>query len=178
MSTLITVIKESTEAMAKVPEDRKAAIAETVNKLIQRVAEDMVGINERNDTFLLKQIPAIYAQLAAADKRTEKAANQIMTCAERMMPLLKECPDHIKTELQKYINIIFEAGNFQDLVAQHVNEVRRIVKDVEEDATDIKAIMNTTATDDAYSHQARARMRQKQQRPDAHLLNGPSTVVD
>ncbi len=178
MSTLIGVIKQSTEAMAKAPDDKKIVIAETVNKLIQRVAGDMVDINERNDAFLTKQIPAIYAQLEAADKRTEKAANQIMTCAERMMPLLKDCPDPAKAELQKYINIIFEAGSFQDLVAQHVNEVRRIVKDVEEDASDIKAIMNTTATDDAFSHQARARLRQKQQRPDAHLLNGPSTAVD
>ncbi|MFA5593398.1 MAG: hypothetical protein WC989_08820 [Micavibrio sp.] len=177
-ASVIDVLEKAMGAVATAPAEKKAELVDNISRLIQRISGDVVQINERNDVFLEAQLPAIHAQLEAAEKRTEKAANQILTCCERMMPLLSECPDKVKSELQNYINIIFAAGNFQDLVAQHLNEVRRIVDDVGEDATDIRAILSSPASEDAFSHQNRARFREKRQRPDAHLLNGPSTIVD
>lgn len=179
MSTsIVDVLQQTVQALDHAPAEKKVALVETVGKLVQRIAADIVQINERNNSFLENKLPALNAQLDAADKRTEKAANQILTCCERMMPFLKDCPDPAKTELQKYINLIFSAGNFQDLVSQHINEVRKIVQDQGEDAIDIRAIMSSNASDDAFSHQARARLREKQVRSDAHLLNGPPTDVD
>jgi chemotaxis regulatin CheY-phosphate phosphatase CheZ len=179
MSTsIVDVLQQTVKALDQAPAEKKVTLVETVGKLVQRIAADIVQINERNNSFLDNKLPALNAQLDAADKRTEKAANQILTCCERMMPLLKDCPAPAKAELQKYINLIFAAGNFQDLVSQHINEVRKIVQDQGEDAADIKAIMSSSASDDAFSHQARARLREKQVRSDAHLLNGPPTDVD
>ena len=177
-ASIIDVLQQSIQMLDKAPDDKKLLLVGQVSKLVQRIAADIVQIDERNAAFLENKLPALHAQMDAADKRTEKAADQILSCCERMMPLLKDCPDAVKTELQKYINMIFSAGNFQDLVAQHINEVRLIIKDHGEDVADIKAIMSSGATEDTFSHLARTRLREKQVRSDAHLLNGPPTNVD
>lgn len=177
-ASIVDVLRQAMQTLDQAPAEKKLLLVGQISKLVQRIAADIVQIDERNAAFLENKLPALHAQMDAADKRTEKAADQILTCCERMMPLLKDCPDATRAELQKYINMIFSAGNFQDLVAQHINEIRLIIKDHGEDVADIKAIMASGATEEAFSHLARARLREKQVRSDAHLLNGPPTDVD
>jgi chemotaxis regulatin CheY-phosphate phosphatase CheZ len=137
------------------------------------MAEDLNEMCDIACGFLDNSLPALRAQMEAADKRTEKAADSILTHCEQMMLLLKDCPAETQAQLQMHINSIFEASNFQDLVSQHINEIRRVVDALSED---LGVVRNNLQA--GQSGGQKSKREKRPERADAHLLNGPSTNVE
>lgn len=172
MPTIIETISELNKSIDTMPDDKKAMAVNSMIGLIKNVFGHLEIIKEAADHYRSDLFPAIVKQLSAAEKRTEKGIDHIMTACEKMSqdPALT-AEATIKKTVQTYSNAIFEASNFQDLSAQHLNEVKLRLEEVNNAMTLFVDIMTKEPTQIAQSFAHYKRPRGL----DAHLLNGPST---
>jgi len=172
---LIESLLETTKALKAAEPAEKEALAMKAAALTEALATDLNDMCKIACSFLDNSLPELLAQMEAADKRTEKATDSILTSTEQIMALLPKCDTEIQPQLQTQINNIFEASNFQDLVSQHINEIRLVVTTLGEDLGEVRESLH--ALQDGIPAASRPR-KPRITRDDAHLLNGPSTIVE
>lgn len=169
-TNLFQTIQETSAALKTVPEEKKQPLVTSLVQLIQRVSKDLGRFADIPLHFNNKTYPALTGQITAAEKRTEKAADDIMTAAEKIMSALAHVDGAGKTDIQTGLNAIFEASSFQDLVAQHLQEIRTLTEDINTDMKDLATNFSTGSSDEGTMTRP-----PRDKRPDAHLLNGPTT---
>ncbi|WP_435641126.1 hypothetical protein [Micavibrio aeruginosavorus] len=174
MTSLIQTIHETSQAMDHVSPEKRAALADSMAQLAKRLADHVSALDDIPNHYQTFLMPAINDQITAAEKRTEKAADQILTAAESIMKSLSKMKGDAAAEIQNQANIIFEATSFQDLVTQHLNEIRLRMKELNDDMLALQECMITISSGSGDGTAAKPRAR-KAERPDAHLLNGPTT---
>lgn len=174
MPGIIDEMKRMTDAIAVVDGQKRTDLLILLSKLAQQISVNIAGLGDGLERFEKQLLPAINAQLAAADKRTEIAADKLMGSTEKISAILKTVPAAEKDAIQKELNAIFETCSFQDLVSQHLNEVRLRLGDLEKETVLIRDTINSLGSS---AESAAMRRRREEQRSDAHLLNGPSTEV-
>lgn len=167
MSDVHKTIREASSAGAK-----KVELSETVIPAIQAVLSQLSSFKDVPEHYFGELMPAMLAQIQAVDKRTEKAADQILTACEMMGQVMDDLPAGPRERIQEQINAIFEASNFQDLVSQHANEIKRRLEDLSADLKDFQDVLNQISGGNIPAGE-RVRTRDKNKRADAHLLNGP-----
>lgn len=159
-------------------EDRGKDALKSQYDLLYRQLSDLALLPKN---FKSKISPGILEQIKAADKRTEDSADVIMTAAENIMALTSELDANKSDKIINEINKIFEASSFQDLVSQHLNEIKLLVEELNEDMAVVEAVLNKGTTgsskSDTGAFSAHKEKQQKKKRPDDHLLNGPATDV-
>lgn len=171
MQDLIKTMQDAQDALGKVDGDKKVDIVNNLVSLSKKLVHHIAAFADIPQNFSKSLYPTITAQITAADKRTEKAADDIMGAAESIMAIADNLEGDTKTKLMEQVNAIFETCSFQDLVAQHLNEIRLRVDDLKEDMDDLSDMANgNTSSEEKLK-------KRKQKRSDAHLLNGPATNV-
>jgi chemotaxis regulatin CheY-phosphate phosphatase CheZ len=169
MSDLKAFIRETMPALETAPDEKKAQILKQISSLLERTFENLSSFSDIPEYFFETIQPNVERQVRAVEIRTERAADAVMTSCEKISASLKDVPPESKKAIQQQINKVFEACNFQDLVAQHANEVRLLMKELGDDIGDMKAFLAS----DGYEI-PKVRTKDKNRRPDAHLLNGPA----
>ncbi len=171
MADMKSVLKETTEALKSADDAKKAILATKLSGVLETFVEKLSFFSDIPEHFKETVEPQVEAQVKSIEDKTEHAADAILTACENVGSAIKDAPAEIKSAVQNEINKIFEASNFQDLVAQHANEIRILMKDIKADMSDIQNI--TGETDGKVNPAERSRNSNK--RPDDHLLNGPPT---
>ena len=174
MNVLLQTIEETKAALDSVSEDKKPPLVISLVTLSKKLIDKVLCFKDVPERFETEILPALYSQIEAAEKRTEKAADDIMSATENIMAALAEIEGTGKDKVQKNVNALFEACNFQDLVAQHLKEIRLLSDDLAEDMQELNESMDSLGGNGSVNAQMPGRAR-KQTRPDAHLLNGPAT---
>lgn len=167
MLTVLDAIHEMQSAIEQVSGEKKVQLVNSLVALSKKLLEQLGELNEIPDHYEEVLKPEIVAQLAAAEKRTERAADSILSAVERMNPVLSKVEAGLRQELMKEINVIFEASTFQDLVAQHLNEIKLRLEELE---GEMLALQATLKGGEAVPPKRRARID-----PQKGLLNGPTT---
>lgn len=170
-----SALHETLDALKNAPKDKKAIITEKLAPVLEDILKSVITFDSILKEFFEHVEPGMAAQIVAIDKRTEKSANLILDASERISTHIKPLPAAQKDPIQKEINLIFQACNFQDLVSQHANEIRLLLKDLTADMEYSKNVMSDTNKQGNVDFEAQ---RRQNKRPDAHLLNGPTTHVD
>lgn len=174
-TSVIAAIKEAHQAIKSAPDSKKAELVDFIVRLLKKIVPVAEQFGDIPQNYATKIQPMMLKQLQAAEKRTERAADSFLSIAEELMPMLDGLPEARKKEIQEKINEMFEASSFQDLVAQHLNEIKLLVNDL---TYDIEGLQETLMELGNTSWQGTDFKRSVQQkRSDAHLLNGPSTDV-
>lgn len=170
MPSIIETIHEMNGAMRDMPDDKKIQAAQTMLALMKNVFGHLEILKEASERYRDELFPVIEKQLEAAEKRTEKGIDQILTACEKMgqEPVLAD--GDAKKTLQRYTGAIFQASNFQDLSAQHLNEVKLRLDDVGR-AMDLFIDIMTA---DPAQIALKIEKYKRPGRSDAHLLNGPA----
>lgn len=171
MSHVLKTIEETRDAMDGVTSDKKIMLVNSLVTLSKKVIAHILAFRDVPVRFEAVLHPAIAAQLQAAETRTEKAADDIMTATERIAAILPGLQEEERAAIQVQVNALFEACNFQDLVAQHLNEIHLLVGDL---SRDMKAL--AAGMEDVGGGEGGGRPR-REERPDSHLLNGPTTQL-
>lgn len=172
MLTLIKIMEQTQAGIDVLPDDKKQDVINKLVKLAKKMIQDLGSFSDVPKEYSFKIYPAMKDQLSAAEKRTEKAADDIMSAAEIIMAQLPSINGPAKDKIQNAINQIFEASSFQDLVAQHLNEVKLLATDFDADMKAMGEMMDEIGTGGDSSKRPSS---PNNKRPDAHLLNGPST---
>lgn len=125
MLKLIETINEAQQAIDQVPVEKKLELTVSLVALSKKLLSSIAELGLIPSHFHNDLMPAAQAQLLAAEKRTEFAADKFLGAAEKLSELAGKVTDaQHRNALQDQVNVIFEAANFQDLVAQHLNEVK------------------------------------------------------
>lgn len=172
MLTLIKIMEQTQAGIDVLPDNKKQDVINKLVTLAKKMIQDLGSFSDVPKEYSYKIYPAIKDQLSAAEKRTEKAADEIMGAAEIIMSQLPDINGPAKDKIQNAINQIFEASSFQDLVAQHLNEVKLLATNFDEDMKAMGEMMDDIGSGGDSSKRPDS---STSKRPDAHLLNGPST---
>jgi hypothetical protein len=173
MANIANVIEETLAAMEQLPEDKRAKLAESLAHLSRKALEQVQGISALPGHYREQLRPQVESQLQAAEKRTEMAAEAFLTIAERLGALAGKTSDPLVQQvLQAECGKIFEACSFQDLVAQHLNEITLRLKEMDQWMGALQSALNGDA------HDAAKALDRIQQQAGDQLLNGPSTQVN
>ena len=173
MTSIIQAIHDIKNTIKTMPDDKKLVAIDSTLELIKKIFDEIGILQEVAQNYETVVYPEITAQLAAAEKRTEKGIDQILTACESLPKSVASASDDVKKAVQDKVNVIFEASNFQDLTAQHLNEVKLRLEKVKQAMSLVQDILNG---DPAQIDIRIARYRHME-RSDAHLLNGPVTDV-
>lgn len=171
--SLFQTIEETKIAIDSVADEKKVPLVKSLITLTKKVMTSALSFKDIPENFETVILPGMTSQLEAAEKRTEKAADSIMTSTEKIMSALGDIEGKGKDIIQTEVNNLFEACNFQDLVAQHLNEIKLLTDDLAADMSDLSAAMNEMG--EGGENGSVAKRPRKEKRPDSHLLNGPST---
>lgn len=171
MQQILHSITEIESKLDNVSNDKKEIIFGNLAKLTKKLLEKLSAFCLVPEDFSNKIYPAITLQIQAGEKRTEKAADDIMGAAEKIMNAASALDGDVKNTIMTEVNTIFEACSFQDLVAQHLNEIRLCVEDIHADMENLKGAL------EGAQESGKTAIPKKQKRPDAHLLNGPPTNI-
>ena len=174
MAALVDTIKEVGTALQSVDEDKRAVLVKSLVQLVNKLTDRMHNLGDISADFQ-KHYPVIEKQLLAIEKRTEKATDEIMEIAEALGADTNDLTGESKEKVQKHVNSLFEVSGFQDLVAQHVIEVKTRVADVKEDMDALQHTISEFGASDSPDGEARKKKTSK--RLSSDLLNGPSTDV-
>lgn len=169
---MIDTIRDMRDALDKVDDDKKTALVDSLLKLTRRMSDDLVTLADIPEQYLTQLEPVITEQIRAAEKRTEKAADDILAVAEKLMAAMPAVQGPIKNDMQNQVNALFEAVNFQDLVSQHLNEIILRMNMVSKDMQTLRDLMMNMGAGGKTGSRNR-----EPRRADAHLLNGPTTQV-
>lgn len=173
MTSIIDAINDIEKNLVTMPDEKKLAALDTTFILIRKIFSEISILRDVAGNYETVLYPEIAQQLAAAEKRTEKGLDQILSACEALPKDIGAADDAVKKAVQEKINIIFEASNFQDLSAQHLNEVKLRLEKVK----NAMNLINDILTGDPAQIDKRIERYKHMDRPDAHLLNGPATDV-
>lgn len=176
MTTLIKTIENTCSAITHVAPEKRAVLMESVIQLSKKLAEHISALDDVPHHYQTFTMPSINDQITAAEKRTERAAEKILTAAENIMKSVQKIPGDACKEIQNQTNIIFEATSFQDLVTQHLNEIRLRMNELNDDMDALKSCIENICGSSGDTENLSIRTR-RNERPDAHLLNGPTTNI-
>lgn len=177
VSPIITLAEHPSKhsVLPTAPDEKKILIASKLGGPLEGMLKVIFSFNGMIEKFNATIHPEVQSQIKAIDARTEKAANDIIDANSDMTLALKGIPEANAKAIQKQINRIYEACNFQDLVSQHANEIRLVMNELAEDMTYFKkAISKPNAIDHKSFAEHEA---DKKKRSDSHLLNGPTTQL-
>lgn len=172
MTGLIALIQKTKETMDDLPPEKKETLMTAMISLSKKLLDQVNGLMDIPESYHVTLCPAMIAQLHAAERRTEKAADDILSAAEGISNALARVEGPGKTEIQTRINAIFEASSFQDLVSQHLNETKLLIDDLSVDMDKLQRSFDVLNGSESMN---RVALKTKEKRSDAHLLNGPST---
>ena len=173
MNTLLATIQETRKSIDVVADDKKLSLVDSMMTLCKKLIDNVLSFADVPEKFDTQMYPAISDQIKAAEKRTEKAADDIMSATENIMAALGQIEGAGKDKIQTEVNNLFEACNFQDLVAQHLKEIQLLANSLKDDMSELKDAMGEMGSASGGGVERKKRA----ERSDAHLLNGPSTVV-
>jgi len=168
---MLETISKIRENAKHVEAEKKDVLMNSVIRLTEKVVNAFSEVKDIPENLEKNILPQIETQLKAAEKRTENAVDEIMNAAENALSATANVEGPGKAEIEKSINAIFEASCFQDLMAQHLNEVKLLLKRFETDVTFIKDSIEYLESANMTSKPVRV---QQEERSDQHLLNGPA----
>jgi chemotaxis protein CheZ len=167
-------IKQMSAAVGTLPEAKKAEVAGLLDLLSAKM-DDIASYKKIRHYFQDTACQGIESQLNAIDKRTDVSADAIMTAAEAIVAIVSQDTRQADADqkVMEQVNKIFEACSFQDLVAQHTHEVRRLILPIENE------LQNNAGADALTSTENSLEQRRKlgDSRPDSNLMNGPTTDI-
>jgi len=117
------------------------------------------------------------SELDAIVSSTERATYDILNGAERIQAAAHQLPDtpevsSIAKEIGNQATEIMTACSFQDLTGQRITKVVNALRYIE---TRINAMIDIWGLDEASKSDKTDTSKAHDERPDAHLLNGPQT---
>lgn len=170
MQEYTTMLEQVSKASSNMPDGKRKEMDLLLTALAGKI-DALTNYERLRKYYHTTAGDALNAQLNAIDKRTETAADDIMGAAEVIMDILgKEKPGpETNQKILDQVNKIFEACSFQDLITQHVTELRHLVTTVGDGFGPV--------TTDTSSGGKSALHKKKDTRPDSHLLNGPTTNI-
>lgn len=174
MHSLIQTVETLLASLETASDEKKIATVTSLANLAKRLVTDISTMTDVTEQYQKTILPALYAQLQAAEKRTEKAVDEILSSCEEIVKTVKDEKPEIKSAIQAQTNRIFETSAFQDLVSQHLNEIKIKIDDVGRNL----GILQEIITGDPDKISENIKKLQKTKGFDDHLLNGPSTKVD
>lgn len=182
MSAVIDKLNDTFEKLEAATPEQKAEIAALLVKLSRVIASAGAKFYTVPQECKESLLPDINAQLSSVDKRTEVATEGILSACESLSSLARNLPEDLRRTMEEQINVIFESCNFQDLVAQHVNEARLRLEALTHTIEDLHAAMeqtfgSKTAQDQSQQTPIKRVRSPLEERPDRHLLNGPAVVA-
>lgn len=172
-SNVLHTIEQLETSFDKVSEEDRGKLTTSLASLLRRISDDLLALGDVPSYYLSEYEPMILKQLQAADKRTENAANEYMDIAEEISKEARSLEPPAKDKMQKLVYKIYENSNFQDLVSQHLNEIRLLLETTNKDISELKSILDGLGIDPK-SDAAKKRRQTQIKRPDDHLLNGPA----
>lgn len=173
MAALIDTIKEVGTALQSVDDEKRAVLVKSLVQLVNKLTDKMNTLGDISIAFQ-EHHPVMEKQLLAIEKRTEKATDEIMEIAEALGADAAKLEGDAKANVQKHVNALFEVSGFQDLVAQHVIEVKTRVADVKQD---MDALQNTLGEFGIAGTPSAKSTKKQSKRLSNDLLNGPSTDI-
>lgn len=177
MSHLIETIKATQAKFDTVPEEKKLELVTSMLGLTKKLVADLSEFTQIPKTFEEQHYPQITQQLAAAEKRTDVGIDKIMSAAEAIMKLAGDLDAEPQDKIMKCVNVIFEAASMQDLVAQHLNEIKLCLDDLQEDFQILDDFLSDKDSENQGRNTYAKKKAEKAKRSDSHLLNGPPTDV-
>lgn len=174
MHSIIDTVQTLLDSLETASDEKKVATVKSLAALSKRLIGDISTMTEVTEKYQETILPALYAQLNAAEKRTEKAVDEILSACEDMVKAVKDENPNVKSAIQTHTNRIFETSAFQDLVSQHLNEIKIKIDDVGRNL----GILQEIIKGDPDKISENIKKLQKSKGFDDHLLNGPSTKVD
>lgn len=172
MSELQAIIADMGSAAEGFAPKNKQVLLKLVTTLTGKMEAQSEEIRQMRDYYCDSAYGTIAAQLDAVEKRTDHAADAIMSAAEELLTLAGSGSLSAKDSpaLLEKVNAIFEACTFQDLVAQHVHEVRQV-------ADALKSEFSAEGMALGSKGSIRSSVKARDKRPDRALLNGPSPHI-
>jgi chemotaxis regulatin CheY-phosphate phosphatase CheZ len=139
---------------------------------IQRTREEIAALHpedEKSNRILLAT-----GELDAIVSATERATSEILSCAERIQIAAERLPKtpemgETASEIGARAMDIMMACSFQDITGQRTTKVVNTLRYIEQRVHSMIAIWDVSQTKRA------AAAEPLDKRPDAHLLNGPTT---
>jgi chemotaxis protein CheZ len=115
------------------------------------------------------RIPSAGQELSAITQATEQATNTIMECAEAVMAADAGDAAAYKAMVEAKMMVIFEACSFQDITGQRIAKVVETLEHIESRVARFAEVMRDKDLEGFLSENER----QRQERKDKLLLNGP-----
>lgn len=171
MLKILEAVHEVQAAIDHVPDDKKAELITQIIALSHKLLSSITEVGNIPGYYQEQLRPDMEAQLNAAEKRTEKAADTFLNIAEALTALSAKADPALRDALQSQVNAIFEASSFQDLVAQHLNEVKLRLKELNEHMEALQQVFSGAPDS------AKGRKKPLLKPTGDPLLNGPSTDV-
>lgn len=172
MHDLLQTIRKTQSSIDTIPEARKAELVNSIVALAKTLLDQVIWLKNIPENFEQKSYPGMISQLKAGKKRTETAANDILTAAEGILEVLSGMKGKEKEAIQKHTYAILEACNFQDLVSQHLDQAEKLTEELRDDINVLRQ-----ALDGSIKSESEAIRRVKNAREDEHLMNGPKTDI-
>lgn len=173
-ANLIQTIQDTRDKFETVSPEKREELLDILMLLTKKLTSQLADFSQIPENFIEDYHPRFEMQLKAAEKRTDEGIDKIMGAAESIMSTCGTLASGEKDKIMEQVNVIFEASSMQDLVAQHLNEMKILMDEMKEDFEIFSSVLSDTdgkATEGAYKRLKS----QKEKRPDKHLLNGPST---
>ncbi len=141
-----------------------------INQLASYVQNAKREIAEiQSDNLRNEQIPMATDELDAIVKSTEEATSTILDAAEELESVSSSLEGEPSERIMNVVTNICEACNFQDITGQRITKVVNALKHIEEELEKLTKVFGDEIKNSAMN----ATRKSKDDRNDAHLLNGP-----
>jgi chemotaxis regulatin CheY-phosphate phosphatase CheZ len=144
---------------------------------IARTRREIASIKPQSDVPGSDRIIAATEELDLVLRSTENATAEILTAAESLQALSGKFRESggdaaVCDEIDNHATNLMIACSFQDLTGQRMTKVVNALRYIEQRVNSMIAIWGVTDAD------AKGTGEQTDERPDAHLLNGPQRAGD
>jgi chemotaxis protein CheZ len=116
-----------------------------------------------------EKIPMATDELDAIVQSTEEATGKILDAAEVLENISERMEGEDAEKIVDVVTNIYEACNFQDLTGQRITKVVSALKHIEEELDKLTKVFG----DEIKQTVIKSQRKPKDERADAHLLNGP-----
>lgn len=148
-----------------------------LSEYIKSAREDISALRPSDITE--EHLPTASDELDAIVEATEIATNSIFEAVEGIESIIQDLPPETSDKITEQVTSVYEACSFQDITGQRINKVVKTLKYIE---TRIEEIMGAFDTGKDTGVGAKPRDEElcvlDDDRPDAHLLNGPQLEGD
>jgi len=120
-----------------------------------------------------QHIPAATDELSAIVDATEVATNTFLDAAEKLGDIGTAIGGEQEEKITEVITQIYEASNFQDITGQRINKVVSTLQHIEATIDKMAHSMGNPVQKDRIREDVSHIHREKDDRVDADLLNGP-----